>query len=230
MRVEAWRIRGAVALGAAFVVLPAPAAVPGSGETTAIPRVETPTDATVAAWLDARVVRVESDACGRRLVGAGVLSGSTIITNRHVVAGASEVTVVDHDGAHSVRAMRFATGIDVAVLEGTDLWAEPIDRNDGAAPGAPVWTRGYPDAGPAVTVASNLRRRRMGGIADPAQVWELDTAVRPGQSGSPVIDSRRRLVGLIYASSFEDDAGLAMDASTVVSGAATASAVPFSDC
>ena len=106
---EAWRIRGAVALGAAFVVLPAPAAVPGSGETTAIPRVETPTDATVAAWLDARVVRVESDACGRRLVGAGVLSGSTIITNRHVVAGASEVTVVDRDGAHSVRAMRFAT-------------------------------------------------------------------------------------------------------------------------
>ena len=60
MRVEAWRIRGAVALGAAFVVLPAPAAVPGSGETTVIPRVETPTDATVAAWLDARVVRVKA--------------------------------------------------------------------------------------------------------------------------------------------------------------------------
>ncbi|HTS15577.1 MAG TPA: trypsin-like peptidase domain-containing protein, partial [Candidatus Sulfotelmatobacter sp.] len=172
-------------------------------------------------------VRIDATACRAFLVGTGfAVSGEDIVTNAHVVAGASQVSIrVDHDGRRrEATVIFFDPRLDVAVLRvpGLDLtalrWASRApDRNAmGAALGHP---QGAPLAVIPASVDSRLPARGTdiyGQAVVTRVVLELNAAVQPGDSGGPFVLADGTVGGLVFAASrTEPDIGYALDPTAV---------------
>ncbi|MBA3431976.1 MAG: CvpA family protein, partial [Actinobacteria bacterium] len=72
-------------------------------------------------------VRIEAPACGGTQLGSGwVSSPETVVTNAHVVAGGSDVTVVDSSGDHPGVIVLFDEDTDVAVIRTQGLAGPPL--------------------------------------------------------------------------------------------------------
>ena len=176
---------------------------------------------------DDSTVMVVGPACDRIQEGSGFgVSGEYVITNAHVVAGVDAPQIVTEGGeTYAATTVLFDAELDLAILhvEGApwpSLSLTPLDADRGAG-GAVL---GYPGGrGLAGNRAAVLRaldgvigldiygRRRTERF-----VLELQTHVRPGNSGGPFVLSNGYVAGVVFAASTADqNVGYALAASEV---------------
>jgi serine protease Do len=164
------------------------------------------------------VVNVVSSTPGGTGEGTGfvVRSDGVIVTNFHVVEGASKVTVLtsaDDPVRYDARVIGGDPEADVAVLkvEATGLPTVPLGDSSRLQLGQQVVAIGYAlglQGGPSVTtgVVSSLTRKIT--VPDPncqscaneqrvyGDVVQTDAAINPGNSGGPLVNMAGQVVGM----------------------------------
>ncbi len=182
--------------------------------------VETP-DASVATSAGvkkaaASVVKVHaaSDTCGRASEGSGWVAAShRVVTNAHVVAGATEVSVQagGTGDALAARVVAFDPRLDLAILAVPDLDAAPLPQSGALAGGASAVVAGFPLDGPYQLNAARVRTTMDAVGADiygapgvSRQVYAIYGTVRPGNSGGPLLTSDGKVAGTVFARSTMD--------------------------
>ena len=187
------------------------------------------------------VVRVLGTACGLGVAGSGWVAGSgLVVTNAHVVAGQHD-TVVDSPSSPPLRAqaVAFDPRNDVAVLRVTgDLNAKALEQADPRS-GSPVAILGYAENGPLASrpgrigrTAAVLSEDAYGRGPVRRRITSLRGDVRRGNSGGPLLDADGRVLGTVFASRLEGDAGYAVPPDVVSAAIASArpGAVSTGDC
>lgn len=153
-------------------------------------------------------------ACGVDSEGSGwVVQRGRVVTNAHVVAGASSV-VVRQSGSTSVERatlVAFDPSRDLAVLDVTDLNAPALDIGPDLTAGAAAWAAGYPGDGPFTISPQRVRDRITARGTDIYQsgsvdrdIYSLRGVVRPGNSGGPLLDADGDVAGVVFARSATD--------------------------
>jgi len=162
--------------------------------------------------------------------GTGVLVSPKghIVTNNHVVEGATRVTVTLNDGRTFEAQSIFRdpqTDLAVIKIDADDLdylhflynsldQLSELDQviavgNAFALPGGPTWTAG---------VVSNLGRTVQ--LQDGIVLYDLiqtDAAINPGNSGGPLVNSAGQLVGINVAIAAEaENIGFAISSNTAI--------------
>lgn len=128
-----------------------------------------------------------------------------IVTNHHVVEGASAARVTLSDGTTwPARLVGAVASKDIAVLRieapESALHPLPIGTSHDLAVGQSVFAIGNPfglDHTLSTGVVSGLEREIMSAGGVPIQgVIQTDAAINPGNSGGPLLDSAGRLIGV----------------------------------
>ena len=142
-------------------------------------------------------------------VGTGVviLDTGVILTNIHVVAGATRISLTFSEGLESDAVV---TGTrpedDLAVLQAKtlpdDLQAATLQSTSGLSPGDHVTAVGFPfGIGPSVSsgVVSGLGReyRSPEGKRALTNLIQFDAAANPGNSGGPLVNATGEVVGIV---------------------------------
>ncbi|BAN70038.1 S1C family serine protease [endosymbiont of unidentified scaly snail isolate Monju] len=136
-------------------------------------------------------------------LGSGVIvdENGYILTNNHVIRGASEVQVVLRDGRHfPARIVGTDPETDLAVLQaaGSHLPVAALGRSDQLRVGDVVMAIGNPfGVGQTVTlgIVSATGRDQLG-IAAIENFIQTDAAINPGNSGGALINARGEVVGI----------------------------------
>ena len=135
---------------------------------------------------------------------------SYLLTNNHVISGASRVQVVMPDGRHFVAEVQGADQVnDVAVLKVGDSlpvaqFADSTKLQVGqpvVAIGSPLGSQGFGTVTTGVISALHRTLNSVGGGAGGsseslADVLQTDAAINPGNSGGPLADANGRVVGM----------------------------------
>lgn len=141
-------------------------------------------------------------------VGTGVVivENGTILTNLHVVQGASRLSITFSDGTESGAALIGARPEhDLAVLRATklpdDLVPATMRSTADLAPGDEVVAVGFPfGIGPSASagVISGLKREYLAPSgARLTNLIQFDAAVNPGNSGGPLVTTDGEVVGIV---------------------------------
>jgi Trypsin-like peptidase domain/Colicin V production protein len=180
------------------IVGPAPPVAPPNPRAASDPDVEA---------AGASIVRVLGTACGLGVEGSGwVAAPGVVVTNAHVVAGEDDTTVTTQEGAS---------------LEATPVYYDPENdlallRIDAGLPLLPIAPRpqsgdagailGFPENGPYSVAPARLGETRET-IAEDSYgrgpisraIVSLRGSVRSGNSGGPIVDTRGRVMGTVFA-------------------------------
>lgn len=163
-------------------------------------------------------MRVRNLSCEGVSTGSGwALDAHTLVTNRHVVAGADELEVEAGDGRSlTVRAARAGVLGDLAYVEVMETLPVTATVGTAVANGDEIAAVGYPLGGP-FTITHGLVLDTVDGTPFdvPDEVLRITAEVQPGNSGGPLLDSRGRVVGVVYAIEIATGLGLAMPMDTV---------------
>jgi S1-C subfamily serine protease len=139
--------------------------------------------------------------------GAGVVydTKGDILTDEHVVAGASTATVKFQDGkTASAKVIGTDPSTDVGVIRvsvpASELHPIPFANSDGAQVGDPVVAIGSPFSLPE-TVTQGIVSQTGRPIQAPNQFTitgaiQTDAAINPGNSGGPLLDADAHVLGL----------------------------------
>lgn len=157
-------------------------------------------------------VTTVSDSCQRGQEGTGwVVSPGRIITNAHVVAGASRLRVESGNERLPATVVLFDPERDLAVLSVAGLDAPALRLGSALESGQSAAIPGYPLDGPFTVVSARVRatlNARGYDIYSTAkvvrQIYSLNATVQPGNSGGPLLDAQGRVVGVIFAKSLDD--------------------------
>ncbi|GGR44129.1 serine protease [Deinococcus seoulensis] len=151
------------------------------------------------------------DGSGQAQTGTGsgffVTSSGDIITNNHVVEGASEITVRLHGDKTEYRAkvVARAPDFDLALIRAEGLPAGaarpiPLGDSDQLDVGLKAVAMGAPfglDFSVSEGIISSLERRVPVGTKGVEQsVIQTDAAINPGNSGGPLLDSAGQVIGV----------------------------------
>jgi S1-C subfamily serine protease len=157
------------------------------------------------------VYRVEGRGCGGIVTGSAYpVAPHYLITNAHVVSGTFRTTVSQGPpGARGVQAsvVFFDPERDVAILHVSGVTLTPLAPGD-AAHGTQGAVIGYPggaeeDVEPAV-VSEQVRAEGRDIYNDRVvdrQILVIQSLVRPGNSGGPIVDLNGHVIGLVFAAS-----------------------------
>jgi S1-C subfamily serine protease len=180
----------------------------------------------IATKADAAVVKVVGQACGEILSGTGfVAARHYVITNAHVVAGESAPQIEQDGRTYPAVPVVFDPRTDVAVLYVQDFDGAPLtldSRETGrGAQGAVI---GHPGGGPLVALPGGVRRPLdalgrdiYGSNVVTRRIYELQSVVRPGDSGGPFVLRDGSVAGVIFAASTADpDVGYALTSPIVL--------------
>ncbi len=163
-------------------------------------------------------MRVRNLSCQGVSTGSGwALNRTTLVTNRHVVAGADRLEVEAGDGrSYTVRAAQAGVLGDIAFVDVAETLPVTADVHHTVGQGDEVAAVGYPQGGP-FTITRGVVIDVVDGSAFgvPDQVLRVSARVQPGNSGGPLLDSRGRVVGVVYAIETATGLGLAMPMTTV---------------
>jgi S1-C subfamily serine protease len=156
----------------------------------------------------ASTVKVSSTACGVRLSGSGFSTGpDTIVTNAHVVAGATATTVQRPDGrVLPAQVQVFDPVRDLALLAVPGL-GQPSLALGSAVVGEDAAVFGHPGGRTALEVSPAVVLRKV--VVDlediyeqtssPRQILVLNARLAPGDSGGPLVNSAGQVVGVAFA-------------------------------
>jgi S1-C subfamily serine protease len=157
-------------------------------------------------------IRSETQRKGQRGVssgsGAAVAGTSAIVTNHHVIEGASDIGVIFQDGRGfpaRVRASR--EQIDLAVLDVPEIpkVTVPLGDSGTVAPGEFVVVisnpLGHHPTSVTTGVISAVRRLESGRV-----MFQLDAAISPGSSGAPVFNVHGEVIAVIVATASHERA------------------------
>lgn len=132
--------------------------------------------------------------------GFNLTSQGMIVTNRHVVEGASTVEITFSDG-------KCLFSQDIDLIDDYDLAVIRLKSKD--LPFLPVVTDQMVELGQNVTIIGNPRGfQRVSSRGEVKEYYKTETGmlvftvaatIAPGSSGSPVLDEKGRLVGIVYA-------------------------------
>jgi len=184
---------------------PAPSVV-GPATPVAVPDPAIVADPDVARAGDS-VVRVLGTACGLGVEGSGWVAGpGLVVTNAHVVAGEEDTTVTTREGASfDAIPVYYDPENDLALLRvEAEIPALPIAPDPASGTAAAVL--GYPENGPYAEAPARLGETRetisndsygRGPIG--RRIASLRGSVRSGNSGGPLVDSRGRVLGTVFA-------------------------------
>jgi S1-C subfamily serine protease len=164
---------------------------------------------------DQSTVRIVGQACGQISEGSGfVVEGGLVVTNAHVVSGVSAPEVQLQDGgSFDATTVLFDPGLDVAILRPSGAVARPLRLDpstlDRGAEGAVL---GYPGGGDLTGDRAAVRRTIpavgrdiYGGDEVRRNVYELQAAVGPGNSGGPFVTTAGDVAGVVFAASTTDE-------------------------
>jgi S1-C subfamily serine protease len=184
---------------------PAPSII-GPATPVAAPDPEVVSDPDVVNAGDS-VVRVLGTACGLGVEGSGWIAGpGLVVTNAHVVAGEDDTTVTTREGASlDATPVYYEPENDLALLH-VDADLPALSLAPAAASGTSAAVLGYPENGPYAEAPARLGETRetisedsygRGPIRRP--IASLRGSVRSGNSGGPLVDSRGRVLGTVFA-------------------------------
>jgi S1-C subfamily serine protease len=160
-----------------------------------------------AQGISGSIVKVVGEACGRIQEGTGwVVEPGVVVTNAHVVAGEPETVLQRPDGSEvDATLVAFDPERDLAVLSSPDLGLAALPVGDSAIDqrGAVF---GHPGGGP-LELSPFVTRQRIDAVGtdiygDPGterDVLVLASALAPGDSGSPLVDTAGQVVGVAFA-------------------------------
>jgi S1-C subfamily serine protease len=138
----------------------------------------------------------------KRGTGFNISPTGTIITNQHIVANASTITIRFGDGTvYYAKEYEVIPDADIAIIH--------IEGN-----GLPTITlnmEGRVQSGETVTIIGNplgyekiSQRGEVGQFYSmknsTTEVFDINIPINPGNSGSPVIDNQAKAVGIVFAS------------------------------
>jgi S1-C subfamily serine protease len=169
----------------------------------------------VVARAQQSVVKVLGTApsCSRRIEGSGfVYAPEHVMTNAHVVAGTSSVSVELNGARRQGRVVVYDPARDLAVVHvpGLSAPAMPFAASD-AAPNDDAIVIGFPLDGP--YNAQSARIRDVRDITGPdiydsrdvrREVYTIRALVRSGNSGGPLVSTDGRVLGVIFAAAADD--------------------------
>jgi S1-C subfamily serine protease len=170
--------------------------------------------ATAAKKAHDSTVRILGEACNVIQEGSGfVASSNYVVTNAHVVAGVTSPQVQQQNGGSQVATpVVFNPKLDIAILRITTTPAPPLPLVPQDEPrGATGAVLGYPGGG-SLTYHPAAVRRELDAIGRDIygqslvrrNVYELQTVVRPGNSGGPFVLTNGRVAGVVMAASTTD--------------------------
>jgi S1-C subfamily serine protease len=157
----------------------------------------------------ASVVKIRGTACGAGVEGSGwVAAPGVVVTNAHVVAGQQDTRVQlrGQGNALVARAVAFVPRDDIAVLRVSGLDAPALSLAPDPRPGTSGAILGFPLDGP-----FDVRAGRLGVTRDVVsqdaygqgpvrrKIASLRGAVRPGNSGGPMVDGAGRVLTTVFA-------------------------------
>jgi S1-C subfamily serine protease len=163
-------------------------------------------------------IRVRNVGCAGVATGSGfAIAPDILITNRHVLAGASLLEVSTWDGRTfeiSTAAVGRLGDMGIARVDGrlpqVGLFG-PSPKSD-----AVVTAVGYPLGGPLLLSRGVVIDRVDGGKLNvPGAVVRVTARVQHGNSGGPLLDSKGRIAGIVYAIERRTGYGLAIPVDTM---------------
>jgi serine protease Do len=143
-------------------------------------------------------------------VGSGIIVSSDgyILTNNHVVSGATSITVTLPDGskvAGTVYGTSSTTDLAIVKVNATGLTAATLGNSNSLAVGETVVAVGDPlgefENSAAAGIVSGLNRSITVENEDLTGLIQTDAAVNPGNSGGPLVNAAGEVVGVVTASS-----------------------------
>ncbi|MFZ0906834.1 MAG: S1C family serine protease [Mycobacterium sp.] len=160
------------------------------------------------------IVDIDTKMGYQSAVGAGtgiVIGPSTVLTNNHVIAGATDLTVRSIGNGRSFpgTVIGFDRSHDIAVVQlgGGGLQPANIGNSDSVAVGDPIVSMG--NAGGAGGAPSAVEGRVVGlnqtvSASDALTgstetlggLIQVDAAIRPGDSGGPTVNAANQVIGL----------------------------------
>ena len=162
----------------------------------------------VVARVSASTVRVEGVACRRTQNGSGfTVAPEVVVTNAHVVAGQRQTSVIRPDGTRlSAVVTAYDPDRDLALLRVRDLGQAPLPLGDPDVR-ATAAVFGHPEGRADLEVSPALIRRQLFAkgfdlYADHTirrDVLVLAADLRPGNSGSAVVNPEGSVVGVAFA-------------------------------
>ncbi|WP_069167781.1 MarP family serine protease, partial [Nocardia altamirensis] len=171
--------------------------------------------------LQPSVLRVQGPACGFVNSGSGfVVSPERVLTNAHVVAGGSNVSVSTPSGPLPATVIEFDPGLDFAVLAVPGLTAPPVTpAPQSAGPGADAIVLGYPEGGGYTAAAARVQTHSSVQVPDiyhretsERTIYTVKSSIREGDSGGALVDTRGRILGLVFGVDRGDNGtGFAVD-------------------
>ena len=188
----------------------------------------------VVARVQKSIFKVYSQApsCKRGIEGSGfVYAPEHIMTNAHVVAGASTVNIAT--GPHSLtpaKVVLYDPQRDIAVLYVPGLKAAPVlpfaagvSKTDD-----PALVLGYPEDGPYTVRSARVRSLQQvsgsniyGNGSVKREVYIIRAVVQSGNSGGPLLSDTGSVIGIVFATDLRDDeTGYALSAGEAAPDAA----------
>jgi len=193
-----------------------------------LPPVDTPSSREAQRIADpalASTGRIVSRACTELVTGTGILiAPGYMVTNAHVVAGASTIRVALGDRLVDGIPVLFDSTLDVALLHTPGLDGPGL-RLAGSVPdrGATGAALGYTGGGPLVVLPAAIAgsyqatgRDIYGSSQVTREILELRAAIDPGDSGGPLVLADGTVGGMVFAESRSDPSvGYALSPVTV---------------
>jgi S1-C subfamily serine protease len=178
-----------------------------------------PTDEEARRAFDAAAgatVQIVEPACNLIQEGSGFAVGAElVVTNAHVVAGGDAPRVRSEDGPSlPASTVVFDADLDIAVLRVPGLAAAPVSlAATESGRGTKGAILGHPEGGPltgrpaAIRAVFDATGRDIYGSQEVLRrVYELQTVVRPGNSGGPFVLTSGEVAGVVFAASTMDRA------------------------
>jgi S1-C subfamily serine protease len=175
--------------------------------------------ASAAAQVGPQIVDIDAKLGFQSAIGAGtgiVIDPSVILTNNHVIAGATDLTArsIANGQTYPASVIGFDRQHDIAVLQlaGGGLPVANIGNSNGLAVGDPVVSLG--NAG-GVGGAPSVEEGRIGGVNQTVSandaltgstetlvgLIQIDANIRPGDSGGPTVNAANQVIGMNTAAS-----------------------------
>ena len=143
-------------------------------------------------------------------VGSGIIVSSNgfILTNAHVVSGATSVQVTLPDGksvAGTVAGTSSTTDLAIVKVDATGLTSATLGNSASLAVGETVVAIGDPlgefSDSASAGIVSGLNRSVTVETENLTGMIQIDAAVNPGNSGGPLIDTSGNVIGVVTAGS-----------------------------